>query len=124
MKKRFGLGLALRGLPVWFPGTNPARAAGPLTVTGAGATFPYPLYSKWFYEYSNSHPGVNFNYQSIGSGGGIRQITAGTVDFGASDAPMTDEEVNVRPGPILRIPTNEALARVLYHLGGVGSGLR
>ena len=65
------------------------KTAAPLMINGAGATFPYPLYSKWFYEYSNSNPGVKFNYQSIGSGGGIKQITAGTVDFGATDAPMT-----------------------------------
>src|SRR3970282_2549385 len=100
MKKRFGLGLALFGIAVWFAGTNPARAAGPLTVRGAGATFPYHLYSKWFYEYSNSHPGVNFNYQSIGSGGGIRQGTAGTVDFGATDAPLTGAGLAQRPGPL------------------------
>ena len=58
-----------------------ASAADPLAINGAGATFPYPLYSKWFYEYSNANPGVKFNYQSIGSGGGIKQITAGTVEF-------------------------------------------
>jgi phosphate transport system substrate-binding protein len=124
MKKRFGPGLALFGIAVWFVGTNPAWAAGPLTVTGAGATFPYPLYSKWFYEYSNSHPGVNFNYQSIGSGGGIRQITAGTVDFGATDAPMTEEEMAKLPGPILHIPTAIGAVAVVYNLGGVGPGLR
>ena len=59
-------------------------------LNGAGATFPYPIYSKWFSEYMASHPGVSINYQSIGSGGGIRQVTAGTVDFGASDVTMTD----------------------------------
>ena len=62
-------------------------------LNGAGATFPYPIYSKWFSEYSASHSGVQINYQSIGSGGGIRQVTAGTVDFGASDTPMTDEQL-------------------------------
>ena len=124
MKKRFGLGLALFGIAVWFAGTIPARAAGPLTVTGAGATFPYPLYSKWFYEYSNSHPGVNFNYQSIGSGGGIRQVTAGTVDFGATDAPMTDEEMAKLPGPILHIPTAIGAVTIVYNLSGVDSGLK
>src|SRR5215472_2400433 len=61
-----------------------------LRVTGAGATFPYPIYSKWFDEYHKLHPDIEFNYQSIGSGGGIKQITDGTVDFGASDGPMTD----------------------------------
>jgi phosphate transport system substrate-binding protein len=60
-----------------------------LSVTGAGATFPYPMYSKWFDAYHKAHPDIEINYQSIGSGGGIRQVTAGTVDFGASDGPMT-----------------------------------
>src|ERR1039458_10711129 len=60
-------------------------------LTGAGATFPYPIYSKWFSEYSAAHPGVEINYQSIGSGGGIRQMVAGLVDFGATDMPATDE---------------------------------
>jgi phosphate transport system substrate-binding protein len=62
-------------------------------LTGAGATFPYPIYSSWFSEYSAAHPGVQINYQSIGSGGGIRQMTAGLVDFGATDAPATDEQL-------------------------------
>jgi hypothetical protein len=83
-------------------------SAEPLMMNGAGATFPYPLYSKWFYEYSNANPGVKFNYQSIGSGGGIKQITAGTVDFGASDAPMTEEEMGKLPGAILHLPTASA----------------
>src|SRR4030067_167304 len=84
----------------------------------------YPLYSKWFYEYSNAHPGVNFNYQSIGSGGGIRQVTAGTVDFGATDAPMTDEEMAKLPGPILHIPTAIGAGTIVYNLSGVDSGLK
>ena len=62
-------------------------------LNGAGATFTYPIYSKWFGEYSAAHPDVQINYQSIGSGGGIRQVTSGTVDFGASDGPMTDEQL-------------------------------
>src|SRR5579871_6893733 len=62
-------------------------------LTGAGATFPYPIYSKWFSEYSAAHPGVQINYQSIGSGGGIQQVTAGTVDFGAADIIMTDAQI-------------------------------
>lgn len=98
--------------------------AAELTVNGAGATFPYPLYSKWFYEYSNSHPGVRFNYQSIGSGGGIKQIAAGTVDFGATDAPMTDEELAKLPGPILHIPTAIGAVAVVYNLEGAPTGLR
>ena len=74
-------------------------------LTGAGATFPYPIYSKWFTEYSAAHPGVEINYQSIGSGGGIRQVTAGTVDFGASDGPMTDEQLAASKVKLVHIPT-------------------
>ena len=66
---------------------------GQTTLNGAGATFPYPIYSKWFSEYHKVHSEVQINYQSIGSGGGIRQVTAGTVDFGASDMPMTDKQL-------------------------------
>jgi phosphate transport system substrate-binding protein len=99
-------------------------ASAELAITGAGATFPYPLYSKWFYEYSNANPGVTFNYQSIGSGGGIKQVTAGTVDFGASDAPMTEEEMAKLPGPIFHLPMAMGAVTVVYHLEGVDSGLR
>jgi phosphate transport system substrate-binding protein len=101
-----------------------ATAADPLTVNGAGATFPYPLYSKWFYEYSNANPAVRFNYQSIGSGGGIKQITAGTVNFGATDAPMTDEEMKKTSGPILHIPTALGAVVPVYNLDGVENGLK
>ena len=62
-------------------------------INAAGATFPYPIYSKWFDAYHNEHSNIQINYQSIGSGGGIRQVTEGTVDFGASDGPMTDEQL-------------------------------
>ena len=124
MKKRLAIGIALLGIAFWIAGPPPAGAADSLTVTGAGATFPYPLYSKWFYEYSNAHPGVNFNYQSIGSGGGIRQITAGTVDFGATDAPMKDEDMAKLPGPIFHIPTAIGAVTIVYNLEGVKSGLK
>jgi len=124
MKKRPAIGIALFGIAFWIVGATSAGAADTLTVTGAGATFPYPLYSKWFYEYSNAHPEVNFNYQSIGSGGGIRQITAGTVDFGASDAPMKDKEMAKLPGPILHIPTAIGAVTIVYNLQGVDSGLK
>ena len=76
-----------------------------MLINGAGATFPYPIYSKWFSEYAKVSEGVNFNYQSIGSGGGIRQISAQTVDFGATDGPMTDEQLRNAPAPILHFPT-------------------
>ena len=75
------------------------------TLNGAGATFPYPIYSKWFSEYQKAHPEVQINYQSIGSGGGIRQVTAGTVDFGASDMPMTDKQLSDSKIKILNLPT-------------------
>src|SRR5690349_894488 len=76
-----------------------------LLINGAGATFPYPIYSKWFDEYHKTHPEVQFNYQSIGSGGGIRQITSNTVDFGASDGPMTDAQLEGAPGHLMHFPT-------------------
>src|ERR1700753_2058900 len=69
-----------------------AVGANAQNINGAGATFPYPIYSKWFSEYSQAHPNVKINYQSIGSGGGIRQVSEGTVDFGATDGPMRDEQ--------------------------------
>jgi phosphate transport system substrate-binding protein len=75
------------------------------TLNGAGATFPYPIYSKWFSQYHRDHPDVEINYQSIGSGGGIRQVLAGTVDFGASDGPMTDEQLAQAKTKILHVPT-------------------
>ena len=75
------------------------------TLNGAGATFPNPIYSKWFSEYHKAHPDVAFNYQSVGSGAGIRQLTAQTVDFGASDGPMTDQQLADAKRPVLHIPT-------------------
>src|SRR5258706_15557249 len=80
-------------------------AADALLINGAGATFPYPIYSKWFDEYHKMHPEIQFNYQSIGSGGGIRQITSKTVDFGASDGPMTDAQLDAAPGVLFHFPT-------------------
>ncbi len=91
-----------------------ASAADTLLVNGAGATFPFPLYSKWFSEYNKLHPDLQFNYQSIGSGGGIQQITKGTVDFGASDAPMTEEELAAAPGTV-HIPTVMGAVVVTYN---------
>ena len=85
--------LALAALLALF-GTT--AAADPILITGAGATFPNPLYSKWFSDYNKLHPDIRFNYQSIGSGGGIQQFTAGTVDFGATDAPMNEVGFTVR----------------------------
>jgi phosphate transport system substrate-binding protein len=101
-----------------------AKPAAPETIDiqGAGATFPYPLYSKWVSEYQKVDPRVHINYQSIGSGGGIRQITEKTVQFGASDAPMNAEELQKTPG-IQHIPTTLGAVVVAYNLPGV-SGLK
>jgi phosphate transport system substrate-binding protein len=96
-------------------------------INGAGATFPYPLYSKWFSEYAKVDPSVKFNYQSIGSGGGIKQITAQTVDFGASDKALSDAELQVAAssgGKLLHIPTVMGAVVVTYNLPGVARGLK
>jgi len=88
-------------------------------LTGAGATFPYPIYSKWFSEYSAAHPGVEVNYQSIGSGGGIRQVTSGLVDFGASDGPMTDEQLAASKIKLIHIPTVLGAVVPVFNVPGV-----
>ncbi len=89
-----------------------------MTINGAGATFPYPIYSKWFDEYARIDPSVRFNYQSIGSGGGQKQILAQTVDFGASDGPMSDENLAKAPGKLLHIPTVAGAVVITYNLPG------
>ena len=88
-------------------------------LTGAGATFPYPIYSKWFSEYAAAHPGVEINYQSIGSGGGIRQVSAGLVDFGASDAVMTDEQLGSSKVKLIHIPTVLGAVVPVFNVPGV-----
>ena len=98
--------------------------ATPMLINGAGATFPYPIYSKWFDVYSTINPDARFNYQSIGSGGGIKQITARTVDFGASDGPMTDQQLADATGRIFHIPTVIGSVAVAYNLPGVDKGLK
>ena len=94
------------------------------SLNAAGATFPYPMYSKWFSEYNKKHPNVQINYQSIGSGGGIRQVIAGTVDFGASDGPMTDEQLSQAKGKILHIPTVLGAVVPAYNVPGVSGELK
>jgi phosphate transport system substrate-binding protein len=89
------------------------------TLNGAGATFPYPIYSKWFSEYHKAHPEVEINYQSIGSGGGIRQVLAGTVDFGASDGPMSDQQLAEAKIKLLHIPTVLGAVVPAYNVPGV-----
>jgi phosphate transport system substrate-binding protein len=88
-------------------------------INGAGATFPYPIYSKWFSEYNKLHPNVEINYQSIGSGGGIQQVTKETVFFGATDGPMTAEQLQGAPGKILHFPTVLGAVVPVYNLPGV-----
>ena len=93
------------------------------TLNGAGATFPYPMYSKWFSEYHKAHPDVQINYQSIGSGGGIRQVLEGTVEFGASDGPMSDEQLSQAKVKILHIPTVLGAVVPAYNVPGVSGEL-
>jgi phosphate transport system substrate-binding protein len=97
---------------------------GQTTLTGAGATFPYPMYSKWFSEYHKIHPEVQVNYQSIGSGGGIRQVTVGTVDFGASDMPMTDKQLQDAKMKILHIPTVLGADVPAYNVPGLSGEVK
>ena len=107
------IALLLAGLALALP------AMGQTTLNGAGATFPYPMYSKWFSEYNKLHPDVQINYQSIGSGGGIRQVLNGTVDFGASDGPMTDEQLKDAKTKILHIPTVLGADVPAYNVPGI-----
>jgi phosphate transport system substrate-binding protein len=105
-------------------GTQPAAGTATdanktVQINGAGATFPQPIYSKWFSDYSKAHPEVAINYQPIGSGGGVRQLTAQTVFFGASDSPMTEEQIKAAPGPVVHIPTVLGAVVPIYNLAGV-----
>jgi phosphate transport system substrate-binding protein len=93
-------------------------------ITGAGATFPYPIYSKWFAEYNKLHPNVEINYQSIGSGGGIRQVSNQTVFFGATDGPMTPDQLQAAPGKILHFPTVLGAVVPIYNIEGVSQELK
>jgi phosphate transport system substrate-binding protein len=99
-------------------------ALGQTQLNGAGATFPYPMYSKWFSEYNKLHPDVQINYQSIGSGGGIRQVINGTVEFGASDGPMTDEQLAEAKTKILHIPTVLGAVVPAYNVPGVSGEIK
>ncbi len=93
-------------------------------INGAGATFPYPIYSKWFSEYNKMHPDVEINYQSIGSGGGIRQLTNQTVFFGATDGPMTPDQIQGAPGAVLHLPTVLGAVVPIYNIPGVDAQLK
>ncbi len=94
------------------------------TINGAGATFPNPIYQKWFSEYHNEHPDIQFNYQSIGSGGGIRQVQAGTVDFGASDGPMTDQQIAESKVKVIHLPTVLGSVVPAYNIPGVNEEIK
>ena len=116
------IALLLAGLALALPvATN---AYGQTTLNGAGATFPYPMYSKWFSEYNKLHPDVQINYQSIGSGGGIRQVLNGTVDFGASDGPMSDEQLKEAKVKILHIPTVLGAVVPAYNVPGISGDIK
>jgi phosphate transport system substrate-binding protein len=107
--------LALAVALVASAGTGLARQL----INGAGATFPYPIYSKWFSDYHKANPDIQINYQSIGSGGGIQQMLKGTVDFGATDGPMTEAELKQAKVPILHLPTVVGAVVATYNLPGV-----
>jgi phosphate transport system substrate-binding protein len=112
------IALLLAGLALALP------AMGQTTLNGAGATFPYPMYSKWFSEYNKLHSDVQINYQSIGSGGGIRQVLNGTVDFGASDGPMSDEQLAQAKVKILHVPTVMGAVVPAYNVPGVNAEIK
>jgi phosphate transport system substrate-binding protein len=99
-------------------------AAQKVQINGAGATFPYPIYSKWFSEYNKLHPQIEVNYQSIGSGGGIRQLANETVFFGATDGPMTDEQLQTAPGRVLHFPAVLGADVPIYNIPGVSAELK
>jgi phosphate transport system substrate-binding protein len=116
------IGLLLVGLMLTLPvATN---AYGQTTLNGAGASFPNPIYSKWFSEYNKLHPDVQINYQSLGSGAGIRQVLSGTVDFGASDGPMTDEQLKEAKTKILHIPTVLGAVVPAYNVPGISGEVK
>jgi phosphate transport system substrate-binding protein len=118
---RWPSGLAATGIAMLM---GVAVGAQTIKITGAGATFPYPIYSKWFSEYNKLKPNVEINYQSIGSGGGIRQITNQTVFFGATDGPMTQEQLQAAPGRILHFPTVLGADVPVYNIPGVDATLK
>jgi phosphate transport system substrate-binding protein len=116
-----------RSLAVAFGGVllaGSAAAQGTMRLNGAGATFPNPIYSKWVLEYHNAHPTVEINYQAIGSGGGIRQFTDHTVDFGATDGPMTDAQIQAVNGNVHHLPTVLGSVVPTYNIPGVTAQLR
>ena len=121
-----GIGLLIVGFVSITERTPASPPAVPdqMLLNGAGATFPYPIYSKWFTEYNRIHPDIQINYQSIGSGGGIRQVLAGTVDFGATDGPMTDEQLGQAKSKVLHFPTVLGADVPTYNIPGFTQELK
>src|SRR5216683_8236407 len=117
-RRRMTRVMAILGAIVMALGVVADPASAQQLINGAGATFPYPLYSKWFDEYTRVDGTVRFNYQSIGSGGGIRQVSEQTVDFGATDGPMTDEQLGKAPRPLLHVPAVLGAVVATYNLPG------
>src|SRR5256714_11154789 len=115
---------AIAALSITLFGCSGGGSSGEVRLQGAGATFPNPLYQKWISEYGKAHANVKIDYQSIGSGGGIKQIQSRTVDFGASDAPMTDAELQASPAELIHIPTVLGAVVLTYNLPGVSKPLR
>lgn len=125
MKKYFSILSALTLILTAASGAGAADAPKQTKlINGAGATFPYPIYSKWFSEYNKKHPSIEINYQSVGSGAGIKQLVAKTVDFGASDAPMSDEELKAAPGAIVHVPTVLGSVAITYNLPGIKTSIK
>lgn len=125
VSRNFVFGAVVAGLTsVGLLVGSSALAADRLLINGAGATFPAPIYTKWFQDYNKTNPSVEINYQAIGSGGGIKQLTEKTVDFGASDAPMSDDELKRAQGPVLHIPTVLGAVVVTYNLPQVKTTIK
>jgi phosphate transport system substrate-binding protein len=110
--------------PATTPGSSQAASGQTLTLNGAGSTFDNPLFSKAFSEYTKLHPNVQANYQSVGSGAGIQQLTQGTVDFGATDAPLTDEQMAAAENDVVHVPVTLGAVSVAYNLPGINEGLK
>jgi phosphate transport system substrate-binding protein len=119
----FAKKIALAASLAVFAGSAWAQSSGTISLNAAGATFPYPIYSKWFDQYHKLHPSIQINYQSIGSGGGIRQVLAHTVDFGASDGPMSDDQLAKAGFRILHFPTVLGADVPTYNIPGVTAEL-
>src|ERR1700693_2160048 len=121
MKIKSAIASIILGLAAVVGGVTPAQAADARLINGAGATFPYPIYSKWFDEFGKKHPDYHFNYQSVGSGAGIRQVSEMTVDFGATDGPMNDDQLKASKQTLLHFPTVLGAVVPSYNIPGVNA---